>query len=207
MLPAAAIAAGIARDEARSSMPARKKRSSTRSPVEGDIRGAHFRVAARGISSRLGGNVLRNLVEASPLLARVLSPSLPALGWEPIGAYLGLLEHASPYMPPEDLSRMVGRATIHATFARMFGANPASLPVETVVKAAPAFWGRYHTWSKLSLALSASRHTELILNYGGTRSAGVAAVPALCAMVGAQLGRVAELAGGKDAKVDHGMCM
>ena len=206
MLPPAALAAAAGRDEALSVAPARRRSTSVRTVIEGDIRGAHFRVAARGISSRLGGAVLRNLVEANPLLARVLSPSLPALGWEPVAAFLALLEHATAYMPPEDLARMIGRATIHATFARMFGANPASLPVETVVKAAPAFWGRYHTWSKLTLALSAARHTELLLNYGGSRSGGVAAIPALCAMVSSQLARVAELAGGKEPVAAHEIC-
>jgi serine/threonine-protein kinase len=165
----------------------------------GDIRGAHFRVAARGLSSRLGGAAVRNLVEASPVLARVLAPSLPALGWEPVDAFLELCTRAEPVMPSEDLAWMIGRATIHATFARFFGANPASLPVETVMRASPAFWGRYHTWSRLQLALSASRHTELILEQP-------VAVPALCALTAAQLVRVAELAGAKEAMVDHGMC-
>jgi hypothetical protein len=50
-------------------------------------------------------------------------------------------------------------------------------------------------------ALAAQRHVELVLATHG------AAVPALCAMVGAQLGRVAELGGGKEVTVDHGMCL
>jgi hypothetical protein len=168
--------------------------------VHGDLRGAHFRVAARGIASRLGGATLRNLIEASPNLARVLAPTLPALGWEPIGVFLELLERASASIGPDELAWMIGRATIHATFARFFGANPASLPTETVMRAAPAFWGRYHTWSKLQLALSAPKHTELVL-------VGSPGMSALCGMVQAQLGRVAELAGGQEATADHEICL
>jgi len=134
-------------------------------------------------------------------LARVLSPSLPALGWEPIGAFLTLLEHAKGHMAPEDLARMIGRATIHATFARFFGANPASLPVETVMRAAPAFWGRYHTWSRLVAEVSEAHRSEIVLATTG------AAVPALCAMTGSQLARVAELGGGKDVTVDQDTCL
>ena len=76
----------------------------------------------------------------------------------------------------------------------------SSLPVETVMRAAPAFWGRYHTWSRLTPALGAQRHTELLLQQP-------TAIPALCAMVRSQLTRVAELAGGTDVEVEHGMCL
>jgi hypothetical protein len=152
------------------------------------------------METRLGAAAVRNLIESSPDLARVLGQTLPALGWEPIGVFLHLLDAAAGQLGREELARMTGRATIQATFARFFGANPASLPVETVMRAAPAFWGRYHTWSKLSLALAAQRHTELLLLQPGS-------VPALCAMVGAQLARVAELAGGQDVECEHGMCL
>jgi len=168
--------------------------------LDGDLRGAHFRVAARGIESRLGGAVLRNLVEASPLLARVLSPALPALGWEPVAAFLELLDRGRQYMGAEELAKMIGRATIQATFARFFGANPSSLPAETVLRAAPAFWGRYHTWSKLVLVLHATRHTEFRLEQP-------VALPAMCGMVGAQLSKVAELTTAKELRVDHDLCL
>jgi serine/threonine-protein kinase len=166
--------------------------------IDGDLRGAHFRVAARGITSRLGEQVLRTLIDSSPQLARVLSPSLPALGWEPIEAFVELLDRTASLMAPDDLARMVGRATIHATFARFFGANPASLPVETVMRAAPTFWGRYHSWSRLELGLAAPRHVELSL-LGES-------LPPLCALTGAQLVRVAELAGARDVALSHARC-
>jgi serine/threonine-protein kinase len=167
--------------------------------LHGEIRGAHFRVAARGITSRLGVAALRQLVEASPQLARVLSPTLPAIGWEPVEIFLELLDRASARMDADEMARMIGRATIQATFARFFGANPASLPIETVMRAAPAFWGRYHTWSRLTIALSAPHHTELILDHS------VALAP-MCAMAGAQLARVAELSGGREVTLDHTTC-
>jgi serine/threonine-protein kinase len=168
--------------------------------LHGDIRGAHFRVAARGIQSRLGGAVLRNLVEASPNIARVLAPSLPAVSWEPVALFLELLDRTSAHMPAVEMGRMIGRATIHATFARFFGADPKSVPIDTLMRAAPAFWGRYHTWSRLSLALAAARHTEMVL------SQEVAFAP-MCALVGAQLGRVAELGGAAEVSVTHATCV
>jgi diguanylate cyclase (GGDEF)-like protein len=166
----------------------------------GDLRGAHFRVAARGIAGRLGTAVVRSLIDGSPRLARVLSPSLPALGWEPVEAFLELLDHARPHLMPEELAALIGRATISATFARFFGANPASLPVETVLRAAPAFWGRYHTWSRMQVAAATAGVAELALEQR-------AAVPALCAMTGAQLAKVGELAGGgHPVVVEHTSC-
>ncbi len=168
--------------------------------LSGELRGAHFRVASRGIESRLGGTVLRNLLEASPVLGRALAPNLPALGWEPLSTLIELLERARPYIAVEDLAKMIGRATIQATFTRFFGANPSSLSPETVLRAAPAFWGRYHTWSKLSAALHAPHHTELVLEQPMS-------IPAMCAMAGAQLAKVAELATARELRIDHDMCL
>jgi diguanylate cyclase (GGDEF)-like protein len=154
----------------------------------GKVRGAHFRVAARVIAHRLGGAAVRGLSEASPQLAAALGPALSPLAWEPAELLVDMLERCTGG-PPEDLARVIGRGTVTATFTRFFGANPTSLPVETVLRAAPAFWGRYHDWCRLTVGSASAGQAELMLDVRPMS-------PLLTALVSAELGRVTELAGG-----------
>jgi hypothetical protein len=97
-----------------------------------------------------------------------------------------------------DLPRQVGRATITATFARLFGANPSQLPVATVLRAAPAFWRRYHDWCGLTAAVD---DKQAAIAIDGEPGAIVT-----CELVAGELARVVELAGGADVKIAHPTC-
>ncbi len=165
----------------------------------GQVRAAHFRVAAKLIEHRLGGAALRAVADASPPLAAALAPTLSPLGWEPADLLVELCQRCAPADDPAALARQIGRSTISATFARFFGANPASLPVDTVVRATPAFWGRYHDWALLSLTVAAPGVVELTSD----RAPGSTL---LCDMICGSLERVAELAGAKDVVVRHDQC-
>jgi len=164
-----------------------------RAAPSGRIRGAHFRVAARVIAHRLGGAAVRALAEASPKLAAMLAPGLSPLAWEPTDLLVEMLERCTGG-PPDELARVIGRGTVTATFTRFFGANPASLPVETVLRAAPAFWGRYHDWCALSVVSAEPGKAEIALD-------GRPSSPLVVTLVAAELGRVAELAGGDEVTV------
>jgi len=148
------------------------------------------------IAHRLGGAALRALTEASPALASVLSTSLSPLAWESAELLVDMLERCTGG-PPEDLARVIGRGTVTATFTRFFGANPASLPVDTVLRAAPAFWGRYHDWCKLTVLSATPGKVELMFDVRP-------ASPLMALLVASELGRVTELAGGEDVVVTPG---
>jgi serine/threonine-protein kinase len=165
----------------------------------GQVRAAHFRVAAKLIEHRLGASAVRAVADASPPLAAALAPTLSPLGWEPADLLVELCQRCAPADDPAALARQIGRSTISATFARFFGANPASLPVDTVVRATPAFWGRYHDWALLSLTVAAPGVVELTSD----RSPGS---PLLCDVIVGSLERVAELAGAKELTVRHDEC-
>ena len=170
-----------------------------RAPTPGRIRTAHFRVAARLVEHRLGGATLRAIGDASPALASAMSPTQSPLSWEPVDLLVDLAERCTRAGPPADFARDVGRATITATFTRFFGANPGSLPPETVLRAAPAFWGRYHDWSRLQLVEARPGLAELFLD----RNPGS---PLICDLVWGELERIAELAGARDVVVEHPRC-
>ncbi|MCE9574909.1 MAG: protein kinase [Deltaproteobacteria bacterium] len=165
----------------------------------GQVRAAHFRVAAKLIEHRLGGAALRAVADASPALTAALAPTLSPLGWEPADLLVELCQRCAPADDPAALARQIGRSTISATFARFFGANPASLPVDTVVRATPAFWGRYHDWALLSLTVAAPGVVELTSD----RAPGSTL---LCDVIVGSLERVAELAGAKELVVRHDQC-
>jgi hypothetical protein len=85
-----------------------------------------------------------------------------------------------------------------ATLARFFGADPGSVGPARLVKAAEAFWSRYHAWSQLQVALGPSGATV-------SMSPG-AADPLVCALVEGSLGRIAELGGGREVQSGHPAC-
>jgi serine/threonine-protein kinase len=170
----------------------------TRATTPGRVRAAHFRVAAKLIEHRAGGAAVRTIADASPALAGALARTLSPTGWEAADLLVELIERAGRGAAPE-LAHNIGRATITATFARFFGANPASLSVETVLRAAPAFWGRYHDWSQLALAAVSPGAVELVLD---KRSGS----QLLCTLVAGELERVVELAGASTVTVEHHRC-
>jgi hypothetical protein len=171
----------------------------TRATTPGRVRAAHFRVAAKLIEHKAGGAAVRAIADASPALAGALARTLSPLGWEPADLLVELIERSGRASPPLELARNIGRATITATFTRFFGANPASLSVETVLRAAPAFWGRYHDWAQLAVTNTAPGGVEVTLDHRPGSQL-------MCTVVAGEFERIAELAGAREVVVDHVRC-
>jgi len=112
--------------------------------------------------------------------------------------FVKVLGHATTLLPNVPVTRQVGRGVITATFARMFGADPASLPIETVLAATPTFWARYHQWGEANVYVDEGKADLMLEGYGGS--------PEVCSVVGAEFQRIIELAGGTSVTVDHTTC-
>jgi diguanylate cyclase (GGDEF)-like protein len=169
-----------------------------RRTVTGKVRAAHFKVASKVIAQRFGDVTVRTLTAAHPTIAAALAPSHQPLDWLELDPLVHLLWLAEAQAPGEGLPRQIGRATITATFARLFGANPSSLPVATVLRAAPTFWRRYHEWCNLAAVVDATTATFTVDGEPG------AAVT--CELLAGELARVVELAGGSAVVVEHPSC-
>ncbi|MEZ4369076.1 MAG: diguanylate cyclase [Kofleriaceae bacterium] len=84
----------------------------------GGVRAAHFRVAAKVISHRLGDAALRDLIARAPSLAAALGPAVAPLEWLELPRLVELLDGVHALAPtggpraPE-----IGRSTVTATFA------------------------------------------------------------------------------------------
>ncbi|HUJ59058.1 MAG TPA: hypothetical protein VLX92_11220, partial [Kofleriaceae bacterium] len=108
------------------------------------------------------------------------------------------LEHAHALLPAAMIARKVGRGTMTATFARLFGADPTSLPAETVLAALPTFWTRYHDWTGIEASVHADTAEVVLGGFPGSRD--------VCVMVGAELERIVELTGAQDVTASHPLC-
>jgi hypothetical protein len=172
--------------------------AAARRRVTGKVRAAHFRVAGQLIAQKLGDSAVRSMSAKHPTIAAALSPSNQPLDWLELEPLVQLLWLTQAQAPDGDLPRQIGRATITATFARLFGANPSSLAVGTVLRAAPAFWKRYHDWCVLSATID---DNSAAITIDGEPGAAVT-----CELIEGQLARVVELAGGSEVGVDHVEC-
>jgi diguanylate cyclase (GGDEF)-like protein len=172
--------------------------AATRRPVTGKVRAAHFRVASKVIAAKLGDAAVRSMSAKHPPIAAALAPSHQPLDWVDFEPLVQLLWLAESQAKGDDLPRQIGRATITATFARLFGANPNQLPVATVLRAAPAFWRRYHDWCALTATVD---DRQAAITVDGEPGAVVT-----CELIAGELARVVELAGGADVKVEHAAC-
>jgi serine/threonine-protein kinase len=170
----------------------------TRRPVTGKVRGLHFKIAGKVIAAKVGDAALRTMAAKHPTIAAALAPSRQPLDWvdfEPLVQLLWLAEGAAN---GADLPRQIGRHAINESFARLFGANPNQLPVATVLRAAPAFWKRYHDWCALTAVVD---DRQAAITVDGEPGAQVT-----CELIAGQLARIVELAGGADVKVAHPTC-
>jgi hypothetical protein len=141
---------------------------------------------------------MAQLVEQAPALAAALTPTLAPLAWVPLADLVGALERARAMVPSQLVPRTVGRGTMSATFARLYGANPASLPTETVLAALPSFWPRFHAWGDAAADAAATR--------ARVRLAGDPGSTDVCALVAAELERIAELTGAEAVTATHARC-
>ena len=166
--------------------------------VIGHVRAAHLRVLSRLLQHYLGEAGLAELVREAPGLAGVLSTTLLPLGWVTLADLVTAFELARTHVPNQLVPRKVGRGTMSATFARLFGADPASLSAEAVLSALPAFWARYHDWGDIEISVGPSSADLVLYGYAGSRD--------VCALVAAELERIIELTGASAVGVTHPAC-
>lgn len=167
--------------------------------ITGHVRAAHLRVLSRLLQHHLGESGVARIADQMPALAGALSPSLPPLGWVDLATLVAGLEVARGRVPSQLVPHKVGRGTMSATFARLFGADPTTLATETVLAALPAFWVRYHDWGDVEVAVHPGRADVVLHGHAGSLD--------VCALVAAELERVVELTGAGDAMALHPACV
>jgi len=167
----------------------------------GQTRGAVFRVAYRLLGNRLGNEWVRQLARQTPALGPVLDPALPPMSWQPVERLITLLAKSVEAVPDAGAFAMaIGRATMTATFARFFGADPAGLPPGKVLRAAESYWNRYHTWGGVSVDQTRPSACTVVLHDSPGE-------PLLCALIEGSFARVAELAGADEVRTGHPACV
>ena len=168
-------------------------------PSAGATRGALFRVAYKILGNRLGSAWVRRACERDPGLAEVLRPTVQPLGWYPIERLIALL-HTVPagVRDPHKVARELGRAIMTSTFARFYGADPSLLSPDQVLSGAEDFWARYHSWGRLTVQAGVGHSIITITD--------TPREPLVCCLVEGTLERIAELAGGSDARAVHTSC-
>ncbi|HEY4239623.1 MAG TPA: diguanylate cyclase [Kofleriaceae bacterium] len=166
--------------------------------VVGAVRAAHLRVLSRILQHHLGESGMAKLALEAPSLPAVLSPSLAPLGWVSLADLVVAFDRARGKVGSQLLPRKVGRGTMSATFARLFGADPSSLAAETVLAALPSFWSRFHDWGDVELTVHPGSAELTLLGYSGSTD--------VCTLVGASLERIVELTGATGVAALHTAC-
>jgi diguanylate cyclase (GGDEF)-like protein len=166
--------------------------------INGRVRAAHLRVLTRILSHHIGESGMAKLKNEHPALASVLATTLAPLAWVELAELISALDHARTILPTGMLPRKVGRGTMSATFARLFGAEPASLAAETVLAALPTFWSRYHEWGNAEVAVRGGAAEITLEGYSGSVD--------VCEMVNAELERIVELTGARAVGSSHPRC-
>jgi serine/threonine-protein kinase len=172
--------------------------SSLRPEVTGRVRAAHLRVLSKILQHHVGESGIAKMKNERPELANVLASTLAPLAWVELADLIAVLDLTRAAVPNGHVARKVGRGTMSATFARLFGADPSSLSPETVMAALPTFWDRYHEWGPVAVAFGPG-HAEVTLT-------GFAGSTEVCALVAAELERIIELTGAKDVSSTHPRC-
>jgi serine/threonine-protein kinase len=173
-------------------------KSSAHGKVAGRVRATHLRVLSRILQHHLGESGMGKLRTEVPQLANALSPTLAPLGWVDLWELISALEQGGIALASSALPRKVGRGTMSATFARLFGADPTSLATETVLAALPTFWSRYHEWSTVDVVVRGGSAEVSLDGYSGSAD--------VCALVGAELERIVELTGKTTVGSMHPRC-
>ncbi|HET9622119.1 MAG TPA: diguanylate cyclase [Kofleriaceae bacterium] len=166
--------------------------------ITGHVRAAHLRVLSRLLQHHVGDAGLAQIVSDTPSLAGALSVTLAPLGWVELGALVTALGLARTHVPSQLVPRKVGRGTMSATFARLFGAEPTGLLAEDVVAALPAFWPRYHDWGDVDVHVAPGSADVVVHGFAGAAD--------VCTLVAAELERVVELTGAAAVGVVHTAC-
>jgi serine/threonine-protein kinase len=166
--------------------------------ISGQVRAAHLRVLSKLVQHHVGESGMARLASDFPHLSHAFSSTLAPLAWVELTDLIGAIERARSLIPNQPIARKVGRGTMSATFARMFGADPTTLPAETVIAALPSFWDRYHAWGGIDVQVEPGRAEVTLDGYAGSVE--------VCALVGAELERMVELAGAAAVGAAHIKC-
>jgi len=166
--------------------------------VTGQVRAAHLRVLSRLVQHHLGDSGMAKIVAETPQLAAAFSSSLAPLGWIELTDLVLGLERARAKVPSQLVPRKVGRGTMSATFARLFGADPASVPAEHVLSVLPTFWSRFHDWGEVDVLVHPGSADLALRGYPGSTD--------VCVMIGAELERIVELTGATAVGATHTAC-
>lgn len=164
----------------------------------GRVRAAHLRVLSRILRHQIGESGMAKITTELPVLGEALSPTLAPLGWIPLADLVTLFAKVRAMIPNPLVPRKVGRGTMSATFPQLFGADPSSLPAETVLGALPTFWARYHEWGDLTCEVTQGCADIVLHGHPGSTD--------ICAMVGAQFERIVELTGASGVGAAHLQC-
>lgn len=166
--------------------------------ITGRVRAAHLRVLSRMLQHHIGESGMAKIIAEVPDLAASLSPTLAPLSWIDLGDLVKSFRHTAKLLPNKNVPRKIGRGTMSATFARLFGAEPSSLAPETVLAALPTFWPRYHDWTDVDVAVNAGHAIVILTGYPGSTD--------VCELVASELERVVELTGIEDVTATHDSC-
>jgi hypothetical protein len=166
--------------------------------ITGQVRAAHLRVLTKLLQHHVGESGMAKVLNDTPSLASAFSSTLAPLSWMPLADLVAALEKARMLLPSQLVSRKVGRGTMSATFAQLFGANPSTLPAETVMAALPTFWDRYHDWGPVTVDVQPGMADVALAGYAGSTD--------VCALVGAELERIVELTGATAVGAAHVSC-
>jgi len=166
--------------------------------VVGQVRAAHLRVLSRLLQHHLGEGGMAKMVNEMPQLASALAPTLAPLAWIELADLVHALDRARDRVPSQLVARKVGRGTMSATFPRLFGADPSSLPAETVLTALPTCWNRFHDWGDIVVDVQHNQALVVLGGYSGSVD--------VCALVEAELERIVELTGAREVNAIHTLC-
>ncbi len=172
--------------------------ASLRPEVTGRVRAAHLRVLSKILQHHIGESGLAKMKNERPDLANVLASTLAPLSWVELADLIAALDLGRSALPNAQLARKIGRGTMSATFARLFGADPSSLSPETVMAALPTFWDRYHEWGSVVAAVKTGHADVTLTGFAGSTE--------VCALVAAELERIVELTGATDVSSTHPRC-
>jgi diguanylate cyclase (GGDEF)-like protein len=156
------------------------------------LRGAAVRIAVRAIGVRRGEWFLRRMAEDDGDVARLLRPDIAPMSWHPAATLVGML--ASAGGSAFELGKTVGMGMVVATFAQVWGADPAVASPREVLAAAPSYWDQYVTGMEVEVLEVEDDRVDLALR-GPTDQAALRGI-----VVGA-LQRVAELGGADEVVV------
>jgi hypothetical protein len=154
---------------------------------------------SRILQHHVGESGMARIRSERPELTSVLSPSIAPLGWIDLRELVAAFDCARDMLADSHLvPHKVGRGTMSATFARLFGADPASLSTETVLAALPTFWDRYHEWTDVTVAVKQGEADVTLTGYPGSS--------AVCSMIASELERIVELSGAEQVGSTHPVC-